>query len=157
MNWSDVLADPSLQDLPYKIELNQHGAIVMTPASNRHAILQGKIVKSLLQQTSAGNVPVECSVATSKGVRVPDVAWVSDQFLAANGDTTPFQQAPELCVEVVSPTNSRAEMEEKIQLYFAQDAREVWLCSEAGEVEFFAPTGPLETSKLFPEFPSTLK
>ena len=156
MNWSDVLADPSLQDLPYKIELNQYGAIVMTPASNRHAILQGKIIKLLLLETSKGSVPVECSVATSKGVRVPDVAWVSEQFLARNGETTPFEQAPELCVEVVSPSNSRAEMEEKIQLYLEQGAKEVWLCSEAGELEFFSADGALDASTLFPGFPQKI-
>jgi len=44
MNWSEVIADSCLQDLPYKIELNQHGAIVMTPASNRHGYLQSEIV-----------------------------------------------------------------------------------------------------------------
>ncbi|RME59856.1 Uma2 family endonuclease, partial [Candidatus Parcubacteria bacterium] len=33
MKWSEVLADPTLQDLPYKIELNEWEQIVMTPAS----------------------------------------------------------------------------------------------------------------------------
>lgn len=33
MRWSEVLQDKSLRELPYKIELNEYGKIVMTPAS----------------------------------------------------------------------------------------------------------------------------
>ena len=36
MTWEEVLADRSLQDLPYKIELNKWGNIEMSPAKNRH-------------------------------------------------------------------------------------------------------------------------
>jgi len=39
-----------LQNLPYKIELNQKGNIEMSPASNKHGFLQSKIA-FLLQQT----------------------------------------------------------------------------------------------------------
>mgnify|MGYP000981793041 FL=1 len=42
MQWSDVINDPSLRNLPYKIELDEHGRIIMSPASNRHAIQQGR-------------------------------------------------------------------------------------------------------------------
>jgi hypothetical protein len=37
MTWSDVLADPSLQNLPYKIELNRAGRIEPSPVSNTWA------------------------------------------------------------------------------------------------------------------------
>jgi len=157
MNWSEVIADPSLQDLPYKIELNQYGAIVMTPASNRHARQQSRIYDLLSRYKNEGELIVECSVATSRGVRVPDVAWMSNSFVEKNGESTPYEQAPELCVEVLSPSNSRREMEEKIQLYFEQGAQEVWLCNEAGTLEFFSPAAALESSGLFPKFPSTIK
>ncbi len=33
MKWQDVLLDKTLQDLPYKIELNEYGKIEMSPAS----------------------------------------------------------------------------------------------------------------------------
>ena len=35
MQWQEVIAHPSLQDLPFKIELNEYGKIEMSPASNR--------------------------------------------------------------------------------------------------------------------------
>ena len=40
LRWDEVLKDPSLQDLPYKIELNAWGKVEMSPASNRHGRLQ---------------------------------------------------------------------------------------------------------------------
>jgi len=157
MNWSEVIADPCLQDLPYKIELNQYGAIVMTPASNRHARQQSRIYDLLSHLKNDGELIVECAVATSRGVRVPDVAWMSDSFVEKNGESTPFGQAPEVCIEVVSPSNSHAEMTEKTQLYFDQGAQEVWLCSEAGALEFYTPSGQVEASLLFPKFPQAIK
>ncbi len=79
MNWSEVIADRSLHDLPYRIEMNGYGQIVRTPISNRH----GKTL--------------------------------------------------------------------------SQGAQEVWLCSEAGTLEFFSPAGALESSALFPKFPQAVK
>ena len=38
--WDEVLRDPSLQDLPYKIELDAWGKVETSPASNRHGRLQ---------------------------------------------------------------------------------------------------------------------
>ena len=32
--WDEALHDPSLQDLPYKIEINAWGKVEMSPASN---------------------------------------------------------------------------------------------------------------------------
>ena len=157
MNWSEVIADPCLQDLPYKIELNQYGAIVKTPASNRHGYLQIEIGFLLKLQGGEGRTLAECSVDTPDGVKVADVAWLSASFVDTHGEGTPFELAPELCVEILSPSNSRVEMAEKQQLYFEQGAQEVWLCGETGTLEFFSPAGPLETSALFPNFPSAIK
>lgn len=156
MNWSDVLADPSLQDLPYKIELNQYGAIVMTPASNRHGHLQVEVAYLLKTLRPEGRTLTECSVDSSNGVKVADVAWLSALFVETHGEATPYELAPELCVEILSPSNSRGEMAEKMQLYFGRGAHEVWLCSEKGDLEFHAPDGQSEASRLFPEFPQSI-
>ena len=53
MNWEQVCADASLKDLPYKIELNEWGQIVMSPASIRHVIFQdyiSSLLRSLMQR-----------------------------------------------------------------------------------------------------------
>jgi Uma2 family endonuclease len=139
--WEEVCRDPSLQDLPYKIELNAWGKVEMSPASNRHSRLQGIIALALGTQLKDGGVLPECSILTSIGIRVPDVAWASSSFLAAYGEITPFMRAPEICVEVISPSNVEAEIEEKKRAYLAAGAEEVWLVSEEGSIRYFGASG----------------
>lgn len=145
MQWSEVITDPSLRDLPYKIELNKWGIIEMSPASNWHALAQGKLAGLLRAFFQFGGVLVECSIQTTDGVRVPDVAWASDAFVQEHGEETPFPTAPELCIEVVSPSNSRHEMERKIGLFLEAGAQEVWLVSREG-FEFYGQEGRRERS-----------
>ena len=91
LRWAEICSDPALQDLPYKIELNAWGKIEMSPASNRHARLQGRIGCRVGATTGGrrGCVVDEASVLTDIGVRVPDVAWASTEFMKAFGETTP--------------------------------------------------------------------
>ena len=146
VRWAQVIADPMLQDLPYKIELNAWGNIEMSPASNRHALLQARVASELARQLQGGEVLTECSVLTQIGVRVPDVAWASSEFLDLHGEATPFPRAPEICVEIVSPSNSDAEIEAKTAAYLAAGAQEVWLVSEAGNIRFIGAAGERQRS-----------
>lgn len=146
MNWADVLADKSLRNLPYKIELDRYGNIVMSPASNKHGHLQF-LVGMILQRHLGGEILTECSVSTPEGVKVADAVWCSPQFLARHGYQTPYPEAPEICVEVRSPSNSWEEMRGKIALYLGQGAREVWIVFETGEVRFFGPEGERSRSE----------
>jgi Uma2 family endonuclease len=42
-------------------------------------------------------------------MRVPDVVWVSSELLERHWNEKEFRVAPDLCVEVLSPTNTRIE------------------------------------------------
>lgn len=148
MRWSDVLNDPSLRNLPYKIELDEYGRILMSPASNRHGIQQAKLVRLLAQMLHDGEIAIECSVQTHLGVRVADVAWLSPSFLAKYGEQTPYPQAPELCVEILSPSNSPREMQEKIRLYLGYGAQEVWLIEETGTISLYGAEGERQQSSI---------
>jgi Uma2 family endonuclease len=147
VRWNEVLADPTLRDLPYKIELNAWGKIEMSPASNRHGLLQARIASELARQLAGGEAITECSVLTQIGVRVPDVVWASTQFLDLHGVVTPFPHAPEICVEIVSPSNSEDEIEAKTAAYLAAGAQEVWIVSEDGAVQYFGSSGRLQQSR----------
>ncbi|HLX60103.1 MAG TPA: Uma2 family endonuclease [Planctomycetota bacterium] len=161
MTWAEVIESPYLKDLPFKIELNEWGQIVMSPAANNHGCFQTSIVEILLKQQTEGKPSVECSVQTRKNVKVPDVVWMSDTFIRKHSAglilDTPLENAPELCVEIVSPSNTRAELKEKRDLYFERGAREVWQCSEQGEIKFYGPKGELTRSAPFPKFPKRVK
>jgi len=146
MEWTDVINNPLLQNLPFKIELNKWGKILMSPASNNHGIRQYDMVKKLDNGKQSGQIIIECSIQTPMGVKVADVAWASDDFMSEHSDKTPYNVAPEICVEVISPSNSKAEMDEKIKLYIDQGAREVWLCNQKGEVSYFSKEGEINQS-----------
>ena len=156
MTWNDVIADKCLQDLPYKIETDRFGQVVMSPASNRHGFYQGVVSFYLRSLGSSGKVVSKCSVDTDDGTKVADVAWLSETFYNSHGLDTPYPLSPDLCVEIVSPSNSREEMRQKRALYFAQGAKEVWLCDHYGKLRFFSPTEELAKSLLFPDFPKTV-
>ncbi|HMB93815.1 MAG TPA: Uma2 family endonuclease [Rhodothermales bacterium] len=156
LTWQDVLDHPALQDLPFKIELNEWGQIIMSPASNKHGILQAEMAFLLKSKMAKGRVITECSIDTAKGTKVADVAWMSDDFLTNQGAETPYRKAPEICVEIVSPSNTAAEMEEKIVLYLAKGAKEVWLCDLEGHLSFHGNEGQQEVSVLAPNFPTQI-
>jgi Uma2 family endonuclease len=83
----------------------------------------------------------ECSVETDIGVRVPDVAWASADFMRRHGTTTPFPTAPEICVEVLSPSNTDVEIRDKVAAYIAAGACEVWVVAEDGAIEILDEAG----------------
>ena len=91
---------------------------------------------------------VEASVLTLAGLLVPDVAWASAEFMAAHRNETPFEEAPEVCIEVTSPSNSRRELTEKVDALLAAGALEVWIVySRSQRIEVFGPAGLLVRSR----------
>ena len=145
--WTQLVSDPSLHDLPYKVELNSEGTIEMSPASNRHGMRQADIAWTLRNSLPNGRVITECAVLTERGVRVPDVAWASTQFLAKEAENTPFTRAPEICVEVRSASNSDREITEKVRAYLAAGAIEAWVADEAGGIKIYSAQGELTASR----------
>ena len=151
MQWQDVLADKSLQDLPYKIELNEKGNIEMSPTSLTHSFLQAEMTWYLRSQLK-GHVFTELAIQTSNGVRVPDVAWCTKKFMSQHKDELFASSAPELCVEIISPSysspsNIAKEMFEKTQLFIEAGALEVWLVTETGQITFYDSDGERENSQ----------
>jgi Uma2 family endonuclease len=152
MIWQEVIDCPYLQNLPFKIELNRYGQIVMSPASNKHARIQAEVVGAFLKKKSRGRVFTECSIETSDGVKVPDVAWASAAFVKRHGDTTPFLEAPEVCIEIISPSNTAVEISDKVDLYLARGAKEVWVIDEDQKITFHTHGREMQKSELFPTF-----
>lgn len=156
--WEQVLADPSLQNLPYKVETNQHGQVVLSPHKPRHSLHQGELARQIPAHVNRpGRVAVEFAVGTPEGVKVPDVVWISRERLARiPEDAAASPVMPELVVEVISEANTRAEMQHKRRLYFEGGALEVWTCDDRGRISFFEGAGPMPASKLAPSFPALL-
>src|SRR5207302_1966138 len=103
-----------------------------------------------------GRVITECPISTADGVKAADVAWASPERMRELGNRVCFPRAPEICVEVLSPSNTEAEIREKMALYFDAGAKEVWLCSSAGGMTFVrsGETRAVPASQICPAFPA---
>ena len=140
--WAQVLADRGLATLPYRIETNGLGQIVITPpASGGHSNTQGEIAFRIRQLFGGRTLP-ECPISTRDGIKVADVGWYSDERFTLVQDQQAFELAPEICVEVLSPSNTADEMRMKRQLYFAAGAAEVWICDLSCTHHFFSVSDP---------------
>ena len=133
--------DPCYARVPGKIELDAWGRMVMAPPpSVYHGVLQGRLCCRL--SALGGEVIIEAPIVTRTGLFVTDLAWASTVFTSAHEGETPLTRAPEICVEVVSPSNSRKELREKVAGYLAVGAVEVWIVyPQSKRVEFHGPEG----------------
>jgi Uma2 family endonuclease len=159
--WKKLIEDASLAELPNRIETDELGQIIMTPPpAPEHGEEQvdiGALLKALMKR---GHTIAECPVSTSGGVKGVDVAWISRERREPQRGEACFTEAPEICVEIVSPSNSRRELKKKKRLYFEAGAEEVWLREPDGRMAFYlkaAPDVAVEASILCPEFPSRVE
>jgi len=147
MQWAEVLADKSLENLPYKIELNKWGNIEMFSFSNKRSFIKGTLFDLLNKNLPYGKAIINLTVQMGKKeVRMPDVVWCSKDFLKQHIKEDPCLVAPEICIEVVSPSNSFSEMKRKMALYFKSGAKEVWLVDFNGRAKVFNEQGEIPKS-----------
>ncbi len=106
---------------PIRRELVRGELREMSPAGARHGRLPARIARLLdayAAQTGAGvTFGAETGFVLARDpdtVRAPDAAFVSKERFEAVGDTAKFWPgAPDLAVEVISPTDSFHEVQEK--------------------------------------------
>ncbi len=138
--WRELLDQPGL---PHMFELDQYGELIeMNPPKTPHQ----RIVRALSQQIEeqlGGEALPGLGVLTSIGVRIPDVVW---QTRWTNEE--PTSPAPTICVEVLSPDNTRREIDEKTAAYIAAGAQEVIIVEMSGRIRFFGPEGERAASAL---------
>ena len=103
MRWQEVCEDSHLKDLPYKIELNEYGKILMSPQKVYHSAFQGKLSYLLQTLLETGETLSECAIATQKGTKVADVAWASNARFDKVKNETECSIAPEICIEIIFP------------------------------------------------------
>ncbi len=158
--WDELCDDPDLAKLDDRIETDRFGQIIMTsPAEWTHGAKQMNLGTEMKRLLPGGTAIAECPVATTGGVKVADAAWISDERLKQAGNRKCFSTAPEICVEVISPCNTRAEIAEKRRLYFDAGAEELWVCDKNGALHFFlkaAPDTEHVASLLCPDMPDTV-
>jgi Uma2 family endonuclease len=122
-----------------KQELVRGVVITMPPPRFRHGECQAavcSIIRPFVRANGLGRVTVESGLQTEHdpdSVRGPDVAFWSKERLPL--DQTPEvypDVAADLVVEVLSPSTTRAGMNEKIREYFTSGVRLVWVVDPEG-------------------------
>jgi Uma2 family endonuclease len=96
-------------------------------------------------------------------VRAPDIAFITRQRVEAVGDTKGYWPgAPDLAVEVLSPDDSVAEVEQNVAEWLDAGSKQVWVVSPKMEtvtvsrstmdIEVLASNGTLKGEDVLPGF-----
>src|SRR5260221_5980222 len=146
--WSGLISDERYSSVAGRVETNRDGEVLVSPSPPpRHGRRQAQIGIHLEKHLPQGFVLTGCPVSTSEGVKVTDVAWFnSSREDETNADDLP-KRAPDICVEVVAPSDTRTETDARRALYFGAGAVEVWICDPNWRMDFFSAEGRLECSQ----------
>src|SRR5687767_13896021 len=118
--------DEEILDLPqdsYSYE-EVDGELVMSPKNNpQHGNICVRISARLLQFAEAHNAGEVFDSNTgywmvNRNLRAPDVSFVAATRLPRQSPRGFFEGAPDLVVEVLSPTNTRRELDERLRDFF---------------------------------------
>ncbi len=117
-----------------RAELVQGELIEMAPVGLSHgdaAVLLAAALLGFVRPRKLGRVCTEVGFVLSRNpdtVRAPDVAFISSERLKSLVRRDAFVEgAPELAVEVLSPTDRASDVLQKIREYLAAGARLVWV------------------------------
>jgi hypothetical protein len=154
--WRALCQDPTFEDIAARIELTEWGEILMSPVGKSRGMAAMRIGEAL-RQALGGHTMAEVGIATSIGARAPDVAWCSDDFLAAHPEEMPLAAAPELCVDIVSATNALPKRREKAMASVNAGAVKAWIVHpQSREIEIYGREGrkaatsfAVDSAKLF--------
>lgn len=125
------------QEDGYTYELVR-GAVVREPGPSwSHRLLQFKLGKCLdawIEQAGQGEVGLEGDCILSENpdtVRIPDVAVLLRRRSTDNEPGGWVRGAPDIAVEVLSPSNTPRQMRERMEDYFGAGALRVWIVDPA--------------------------
>jgi Uma2 family endonuclease len=138
-----------MPDTGLRYELVEGELRTMTPTGGAHGVVAGNLLGVLFQHVQAhalGKLFTEATGFQLKRnpdtVRCPDVGFVRADRLPPEGIGPGFLQlAPDLAVEVVSPSDTVSELGEKVDEYAAAGVRVVWIVDPANRTVTIHETG----------------
>jgi Uma2 family endonuclease len=169
-----IWTEDELQALPDEGYLHEvvNGTLVMSPKNNfQHEQICQRLNFALESFNRAHRLGAVFGSSmgfwmAGRNCRAPDVAFVPKARLHELGfkpnTKTFFTGAPDLAIEVLSPGNTRAEMDERLTDFFASGAQIVWVihpeeqfvevCHSLTDRRIVGPAGELEGEHLLPGF-----
>lgn len=131
--------EESLQALPEDGYLHEivNGELVMSPKNNfQHGDLCMRLSTALNNFVTGRQLGVVLDSSTgfwmqNRNCRAPDVSFVSKARLVSLGfkrrTRSFFPGAPDLAIEILSPNNTRAEIDERLKDFFASGTQLAWV------------------------------
>jgi Uma2 family endonuclease len=155
------------QDDGLKHELLKGEHVTLPPPKSRHSNVQHSLLRVLqpyVDKNRIGDVRIEAGFKLSADTWLqPDVSFLRTVQLQKTPPDKYFEGAPALAIEVASESNTAAQLDLKMELYFAHGAEEVWLVyPKTRRVRAHFPDGHSETlatevrSALFPGWSAPL-
>jgi len=114
-------------------EMNAGELLTLPPPKSLHTRVAVTILEALqeqLRQHAALRVIPEAGYVLSRDpltIRQPDVSVLSRERIRATDPDSYFEGAPELAVEVVSPSESAEDLEIKTRQYLQNGGQQVWI------------------------------
>ena len=103
----------------------------------KHSGIAGRLTGELfiyLKKNKIGRVYPEAHFQIGADKRIPDVAFISEEKIPESGEPQAFWSfAPDLAIEIVSPTDFYQNVLGKIYEYFDAEVKQVWLINPANE------------------------
>jgi Uma2 family endonuclease len=139
-----ILTAEELMDLPedgFRYELVKGELVKMTPTGLRHGRIAMRLGSRLEQHASKHNLGSVYAAETGfllasdpDTVRAPDASFVAAGRIPPEGEPDKFGPfAPDLAVEVISPSDRVVEVEEKVMEYLEAGTRLVWVVNPNAE------------------------
>jgi Uma2 family endonuclease len=122
----------------------------LPPPKSYHSDVQHlllRILQPYVDQRGLGDVRIEAGFKLSDDTWVqPDVSFLRTSQLRRTRPNGYFEGAPALAIEAASDSNTAAQLDLKMELYFAHGAEEVWVVfPQTRRVRAHYPDGHSET------------
>ena len=136
----DLLALEAEHGVHYELvngELKERGM-----PNPEHALIGGRIslrLGSHIEGTDHGVILLDCSFTLQDDpvrIRIPDISFIATARIPEGGfRTSPIHGAPDLAIEVVSPTDKAGELAVKTADYLAAGTQQVWIVEAAARTD----------------------
>ncbi len=138
-----------------------HGEIVPVPRPKfKHGELQQRLLELLKELAPAGSyatIELAFRLAPEHDLRAADVGYISRERLLAARESDDLFGAPDLMIEVLSPSNTAREMSGREQLCLSHGCQEFWVVDpKTKTVRIARNDAPTATYRLGDEIPLRL-
>ena len=120
---------------------------ILPPVKSKHSLIASKLFETLLafQQRGLGRIFLEAGYKLSENPATwiqPDASFLRTERVQATAGDGYFIGAPELAIEIVSPSETATMLQRKVELLLRSGAQAVWVIyPDSQTVTVFSPDG----------------